>query len=50
MTEPARTVPVGLVTTAREPGSVMARALMEVARRTDVAAAPERLPPDPGPQ
>ncbi|MEU7028299.1 LysR family transcriptional regulator [Streptomyces sp. NPDC014779] len=44
MTEPARTVPVGLVTAAREPDSVMARALTEVARRTDVAAATERLP------
>ncbi|MYR43820.1 LysR family transcriptional regulator [Streptomyces sp. SID5910] len=42
--EPARTIPVGLVTSAREPGSVMARALIDVARRTDVAAALERLP------
>ncbi|MCX4537146.1 LysR family transcriptional regulator [Streptomyces sp. NBC_00841] len=50
MVEPARTVPVGLVVTAREPGSVMARALTEIARRTDVAAALERLPGDPGPQ
>ncbi|MFD8011714.1 LysR family transcriptional regulator [Streptomyces sp. NPDC058955] len=44
MTEPDRSVPVGLVVTAREPGSVMARALREVAGRTDVAAALERLP------
>ncbi|MEU3983259.1 LysR family transcriptional regulator [Streptomyces sp. NPDC026672] len=44
LVEPARTVPVGLVTTAREPGSVMARALTELARTTDVAAALERLP------
>ncbi|MEU3608737.1 LysR family transcriptional regulator [Streptomyces sp. NPDC035033] len=44
MTEPDRAVPVGLVVAAREPGSVMARALTEVARRTDVAAALERLP------
>ncbi|MEV5551811.1 LysR family transcriptional regulator [Streptomyces sp. NPDC052309] len=44
LTEPARTVPVGLVTTTREPGSVMARALTDVARRTDIAAALERLP------
>ncbi|MFG2222633.1 LysR family transcriptional regulator [Streptomyces sp. NPDC048644] len=48
MVEPARTVPVGLVTTAREPGSVMARALTETARHTDVAAALERLPGEPG--
>ncbi|MFD8748430.1 LysR family transcriptional regulator substrate-binding protein [Streptomyces sp. NPDC059616] len=50
MTEPARTVRVGLVTNAREPGSVMARALTEVARRTDVAAAVEHLPAAPGSQ
>ncbi|MCX4868762.1 LysR family transcriptional regulator [Streptomyces sp. NBC_00257] len=50
MTEPARTVQVGLVTTAREPGSVMARALTEVARRTDVAAAVEHLSAAPGSQ
>lgn len=31
---------------AREPGSVLARALTEVARRTDVVAALERLPED----
>ncbi|MFD7064534.1 LysR family transcriptional regulator [Streptomyces sp. NPDC059906] len=42
--EPARTVPVGLVVTAREPGSTMARALLEVARHTDVASALELLP------
>ncbi|WP_406864616.1 LysR family transcriptional regulator [Streptomyces sp. HUAS MG47] len=44
MTEPDRTVPVGLVVAAREPGSVMARALVEVARRTDVAAVVDGLP------
>jgi DNA-binding transcriptional LysR family regulator len=48
LVEPSRTVPVGLVVTAREPGSVMARALTEVARHTDVAAALERLPGGPG--
>ncbi|WP_424858132.1 LysR family transcriptional regulator substrate-binding protein [Streptomyces sp. SAI-170] len=46
MTEPDRAVPVGLVVSAREPGSVMARALTEVARRTDVAALLDRLPGD----
>ncbi|GHB61956.1 transcriptional regulator, LysR family protein [Streptomyces viridiviolaceus] len=50
LTEPARTVPVGLVTTTREPGSVMARALTDIARRTDIAAALERLPGEPAPQ
>jgi hypothetical protein len=49
LVEPARTVPVGLVVTAREPGSVMARALTEIARHTDVAADLERLPKDTGP-
>ncbi|MFF9011770.1 LysR family transcriptional regulator [Streptomyces sp. NPDC014870] len=44
---PERTVPVGLVVHAREPGSVMARALTAVARETDVAAALERVPGDP---
>ncbi len=44
MCEPDRSVPVGLVVAAREPGSVMARALVEVARRTDVAGVLERLP------
>jgi DNA-binding transcriptional LysR family regulator len=44
LVEPAWTVPVGLVTTAQQPGSVMARALTEIAGRTDVAAALERLP------
>ncbi|GHG18207.1 LysR family transcriptional regulator [Streptomyces zaomyceticus] len=46
LVEPARTVPVGLVTVAREPGSVLARALREIADRTDVTAALERLPED----
>jgi hypothetical protein len=49
LVEPARTVPVGLVVTAREPGSVMARALTEIARHTDVAAL-ECLPGDTGPR
>jgi len=49
LVEPTRTVPVGLVTVARDPVSVMARALTEAARRTDVAAALERLPGDPAP-
>ncbi|WP_256967924.1 hypothetical protein [Streptomyces sp. CS227] len=49
LVEPVRAVPVGLVVTACEPGSAMARALTEVARHTDVAGALERLPgvPDP---
>ncbi|MEV0259923.1 LysR family transcriptional regulator [Streptomyces sp. NPDC050617] len=46
LVEPDHTVPMGLVTTVREPGSVMARALAELARRTDVAAVLERLPTD----
>ncbi|MFE5483471.1 LysR family transcriptional regulator [Streptomyces sp. NPDC056527] len=49
LVEPARTVPVGLVVTARQPGSVMARALTAVARETDVAAALDHLPGDPAP-
>lgn len=44
LTEPVRTMPVGLVTAAREPGSVMARALADVARHIDLAAALDRLP------
>ncbi|RVU17660.1 LysR family transcriptional regulator [Streptomyces antnestii] len=47
LVDPARTVPVGLVVTAREPGSVMARALTEVARHTDLASTLEHLPGDP---
>ncbi|WP_086822540.1 LysR family transcriptional regulator [Streptomyces sp. NRRL B-24572] len=50
MAEPARSVPVGLVTVVREPESVTARALREVAGRTDVAAALDRLPGDSVPQ
>ncbi|MFC9392267.1 LysR family transcriptional regulator [Streptomyces sp. NPDC057027] len=46
MTEPARSVPMGLVTVVREPEPVLARALREVAGRTDVAAALDRLPGD----
>lgn len=38
---------VGALRTAREPGSVMARALTEAAHRTDVAAAVEHLPAAP---
>ncbi|MGW0765533.1 LysR family transcriptional regulator [Streptomyces sp. NPDC002676] len=48
LVEPEWSVPVGLVTTARQPGSIMARALTDIARNTDVAAALERLPGDPG--
>jgi DNA-binding transcriptional LysR family regulator len=36
MTEPERAVPVGLVSLAREPGSVMARALTAVSKTTDL--------------
>lgn len=36
LTEPERAVPVGLVTLAREPGSVMARALTAVGKETDI--------------
>lgn len=43
LTEPERAVPVGLVTLAREPGSVMARALAAVSRATDLTFL-ERLP------
>ncbi|MBC2866046.1 LysR family transcriptional regulator [Streptomyces mexicanus] len=43
LVEPARAVRVGLVTAAREPGSVMARALTDIARRTDLTAGLERL-------
>lgn len=50
MVDPDRAVPVGLVVTSREPVSVMAGAFTETARQTDVAAALERLPGDPGPQ
>jgi DNA-binding transcriptional LysR family regulator len=46
LVEPARRVPIGLVITAREPGSVVARALAETARHTEVAAALERVPGD----
>ncbi|PSK74279.1 LysR family transcriptional regulator [Streptomyces sp. CS149] len=46
LVEPSRAVPVGLVTVAREPGSMLARALREIAGQTDVAAALERLPED----
>lgn len=42
---PARAVPVGLVTVARDPET--ARALREVAGRAGVAAALDRLPGDP---
>lgn len=46
LVEPALSSRIGLVVTAREPGSVMARALADVARRTDVAGALEPLPGD----
>jgi DNA-binding transcriptional LysR family regulator len=36
LTEPERAIPVGLVTLAREPGSVMARALAAVSQVTDL--------------
>ncbi|MFB7124520.1 LysR family transcriptional regulator [Kitasatospora sp. NPDC056273] len=44
LAEPVHSAPIGLVTAAREPGSVMARALLEVARRTEVAAVLGSLP------
>ncbi|WP_415954424.1 LysR family transcriptional regulator [Streptomyces sp. KLOTTS4A1] len=44
LVEPARRIPVGIVTAAREPESVMARALMDVVRHVDVATALEQLP------
>ncbi|MGW3075338.1 LysR family transcriptional regulator [Kitasatospora sp. NPDC001132] len=44
LAEPAHSAPIGLVIAAREPGSVMARALLEVARRTEVAAVLNSLP------
>lgn len=44
LTEPAHSAPIGLVIAAREPGSVMARALLEVARRTEVATVLGSLP------
>lgn len=50
LVDPVRTVPIGLVITAREPGSVMARALVEVARRTDIAGTLERLAAGPPPR
>ncbi|MEU8530079.1 MULTISPECIES: LysR family transcriptional regulator [Streptomyces] len=46
MTDPDRAVPIGLVTTSRDPVSPMARALTQTAHRTDVAAILERLPGD----
>jgi hypothetical protein len=44
LVEPTRTASIGLVVTAREPGSVLARILTDVADRTDVNAALDRLP------
>ncbi|WP_316528237.1 LysR family transcriptional regulator [Kitasatospora brasiliensis] len=44
LAEPEHSTPIGLVIAAREPGSVMARALLEIARRTEVAAVLESLP------
>jgi DNA-binding transcriptional LysR family regulator len=46
LVEPARTEGIGLVIAAREPGSVMARALADIARRTDIATILETLPGD----
>ncbi|MFM9372939.1 LysR family transcriptional regulator [Streptomyces sp. Da 82-17] len=48
MAEPTRSVPVGLVTLAREPESALARALTGIARDTDIASTLERLPHGPG--
>ncbi|MFI2606514.1 LysR family transcriptional regulator [Kitasatospora sp. NPDC018619] len=44
LVEPAHSAPIALVTTAREPGPVTARALLEVARRTDFSALLGALP------
>lgn len=44
LTEPVHSAPVALVIAAREPGSVMARALLEVARRTELATVLAGLP------
>ncbi|WP_042431627.1 LysR family transcriptional regulator [Streptacidiphilus anmyonensis] len=44
LVEPTRTAPIGLVVSAREPGSVMAGALTETARSIGAAALLERLP------
>lgn len=44
LVEPTRAVPMGLVVMAREPGSVMARALADTARDIDAAAVLERIP------
>ncbi|QNS02602.1 LysR family transcriptional regulator [Streptomyces xanthii] len=44
LVDPSAAVPVGLVWSAREPGSVMARALVEVARHEDLATTLDRLP------
>jgi DNA-binding transcriptional LysR family regulator len=49
LVEPVHSAPIGLVISSREPGSVMARALCETARRTGVAAVLESLPRVPGP-
>lgn len=44
LVEPARAVPMGLVVSAREPGSVLARALTDIAQETDLRTVLERLP------
>ncbi|MDI3385301.1 LysR family transcriptional regulator [Streptomyces sp. B-S-A8] len=44
MTGPTHAMPMGLAVAAREPGSVLARALADIARRTDVTAALELVP------
>lgn len=41
LVDPVRTASIGLLTTVRRPGSAMARALTDIARRTDVATALE---------
>jgi DNA-binding transcriptional LysR family regulator len=44
LVEPTRTARIGLVVTAREPGSVLARTFADIARRTDVNATLDHLP------
>lgn len=46
LVEPAHSAPIGLVAAGRSPGSVMARALLETARRVDAATPMEGLPQD----
>lgn len=44
LVEPTHTAPIGLVISAREPGSVMARALADLAQQVDAATFMEKLP------